>query len=163
MLPRSCGPMGLINSTVADVLTFARLHLDDGGTDDGTQLVSAEGIARDAASRRSRVPIRTRSARTGDSASSSSTGTGSAVYGHDGGTIGQSSRLRIVPDADLAITLVANGGDTQLVYQELFGELMAELAGIAMPAAAGGCRPTARRRPGRASPAPTSVCRSATT
>ena len=59
---------------------------------------------------------------------------GHAVYGHDGGTIGQSSRLRIVPDADLAIALVANGGDTQLVYQELFRDLLAELAGIAMPA-----------------------------
>ena len=45
MLPRSCGPMGLINSTVADVLTFARLHLDAGKAQDGTQLVSAEGIA----------------------------------------------------------------------------------------------------------------------
>ena len=59
---------------------------------------------------------------------------GHFVYGHDGATIGQSSRLRIVPDADLAIALVANGGDTQLVYQELFGDLLAELAGIAMPA-----------------------------
>ena len=32
MLPRSCGPMGLINSTVADVLAFAELHLDAGKT-----------------------------------------------------------------------------------------------------------------------------------
>ena len=38
-----------------------------------------------------------------------------------------------MPDADLAITLVANGGETQPVYQAIFGELMAELAGIAMP------------------------------
>ena len=59
---------------------------------------------------------------------------GRRVYGHDGGTIGQSSRLRIVPDSDLAIALVANGGaGTQQVYEELFGELVAELAGIAMP------------------------------
>ena len=59
---------------------------------------------------------------------------GRPVYGHDGGTIGQSSRLRIVPDADVAISLVANGGPgTQRVYEVLFGELMAELAGITMP------------------------------
>lgn len=45
MLPRSCGPMGLINSTVTDVLTFARLHLDAGTAQDGTPLVSAERIA----------------------------------------------------------------------------------------------------------------------
>ena len=167
MLPRSCGPMGLINSTVGDVLTFAQLHLDAGKAPDGTQLVSAEGIA---AMQRPQV----------ESPDRHTLGShwglgeilfewdGRRVYGHDGGTIGQSSRLRIVPDADLAITLVANGGETQRVYQEIFGELMAELAGIAMPrplevpakpvdvdlaslrrllrAAVGPLRPDARRR-----------------
>ena len=59
---------------------------------------------------------------------------GRAVYGHDGGTIGQSSRLRILPDANVAISLCANGGaGTQKVYEELFGELVDELAGVAMP------------------------------
>ena len=132
MLPRSCGPMGLINSTVADVLAFAQLHLDAGKTRDGTELVSAEGIA---AMQQPQV----------ESPDRHTLGShwglgeilfdwdGRRVYGHDGGTIGQSSRLRIVPDADLAITLVANGGETQPVYQAIFGELMAELAGIAMP------------------------------
>ena len=132
MLPRSCGPMGLINSTVADVLTFARLHLDAGKAQDGTQVVSAEGIA---AMQQPQV----------ESPDPHTLGRhwglgvilfdwdGHFVYGHDGGTIGQSSRLRIVPDAGLAITLVANGGDTQRVYQEIFGELVSELAGITMP------------------------------
>ena len=133
MLPRSCGPMGLINSTVDDVLTFARLHLDNGATEDGTQLVSAERIGA------MRQPLVA-------SPDPHTIGThwglgvilfdwdGRPVYGHDGGTIGQSSRLRIVPDADVAISLVANGGPgTQRVYEVLFGELMAELAGITMP------------------------------
>ena len=30
VLPRIAGPMGLINSTVADVLTFAKMHMDKG-------------------------------------------------------------------------------------------------------------------------------------
>lgn len=30
-LMRSCGPGGLITSTAADVITFARMHLDGGG------------------------------------------------------------------------------------------------------------------------------------
>ena len=44
MLPRACGPMGLINSTVKDALAFARLHLDEGKTSQGEQLLSAEAI-----------------------------------------------------------------------------------------------------------------------
>ena len=44
VLPRSSGPAGLVNSTVADVLTFARLHLDDGQAGDGTQLLSVAAI-----------------------------------------------------------------------------------------------------------------------
>ena len=44
MLPRACGPMGLINSTVADVLTFARLHLGHGVADGGSRLVAESSI-----------------------------------------------------------------------------------------------------------------------
>jgi CubicO group peptidase (beta-lactamase class C family) len=132
MLPRSCGPMGLINSTVADVLTFARFHLDAGKAQDGTQVVSAESIG---AMQQPQV----------ESPDRHTLGThwglgvilfdwdGHLVYGHDGGTLGQSSRLRILPDANLALCLVANGGDAQPVYQEIFAELAAELAGVAMP------------------------------
>jgi CubicO group peptidase (beta-lactamase class C family) len=132
MLPRSCGPMGLINSTVRDVLTFARLHLDAGVTHDGAKLVSAESIG---AMQQPQVASPDRHTL----GSHWGLGVilfdwdGRRVYGHDGGTIGQSSRLRIVPDADLAICLVANGGETQRVYEVLFGELVAELAGLAMP------------------------------
>ncbi len=161
MLPRSCGPMGLINSTVADVLTFARLHLDAGKAPDGTQLVSAEGIA---AMQQPQV----------ESPDPHTLGRhwglgvilfdwdGHFVYGHDGGTIGQSSRLRIVPDAGLAITLVANGGDTQRVYQAIFGELVSELAGITMPSP-WRLQPSHPTSTWRCSPVPISACRSATT
>ena len=68
MLPRSCGPMGLINSTVDDVLTFARLHLDAGKTAGRHPAGLRRAHRRDARSRRSRAPTATRSARTGDSA-----------------------------------------------------------------------------------------------
>ena len=133
MLPRACGPMGLINSTVDDVLTFARLHLDAGKGPDGDQLVSAERIG-------SMLEPQVASPDRHTLGTHWGLGVilfewdGRRVYGHDGGTIGQSSRLRIVPDSDLAISLVANGGaGTQQVYEELFGELVAELAGITMP------------------------------
>jgi CubicO group peptidase (beta-lactamase class C family) len=133
MLPRACGPMGLINSTVGDVLTFARLHLDSGKGAEGDQLVSTERIG-------SMLEPQVASPDPHTLGTHWGLGVilfewdGHRVYGHDGGTIGQSSRLRIVPDADLAIALVANGGaGTQKVYEELFGELVDELAGITMP------------------------------
>src|SRR5215472_16257833 len=41
MLPRSLGPAGLIGSTAADLLEFARMHLTGGVGPDGTRLLSA--------------------------------------------------------------------------------------------------------------------------
>ena len=114
------------------MLTFARLHLDAGRTSDGTQLVSADGVA---AMQRPQV----------ESPDRYTLGShwglgvilfdwdGHRVYGHDGATIGQSSMLRIVPEAGLAMCLLVNGGDVQPVYRTIFGELAGELAGIAMP------------------------------
>jgi CubicO group peptidase (beta-lactamase class C family) len=134
MLPRACGPMGLINSTMADVLTFARLHLGGGRTTDGTQLVSVDGIMR----------MRTPQVESPDRYTLGGSHWGLGVilfdwdghrlYGHDGSTIGQASRLRIFPESDMAIGLLANGGDVEAVYRALFGELASELAGIAIPA-----------------------------
>ena len=132
MLPRACGPMGLINSTVADVLTFARLHLDGGAPRTAPSWCSADGIA---AMQRPQV----------ESPDRYTLGShwglgvilfdwdGHRLYGHDGGTIGQASMLRILPEAGMAMCLLANGGDVEPVYRALFGELAAELAGIAMP------------------------------
>jgi hypothetical protein len=59
---------------------------------------------------------------------------GRPVYGHDGGTIGQSAFLRIVPDADIAICLLTNGGHTADLFRDRFGEILADLAGITVPA-----------------------------
>jgi hypothetical protein len=56
------------------------------------------------------------------------------LFGHDGGTLGQSSFLRVVPDANVAVALMTNGGHTAELYDDLFGELLAELAGVTMPA-----------------------------
>jgi dipeptidyl aminopeptidase/acylaminoacyl peptidase/CubicO group peptidase (beta-lactamase class C family) len=44
-LPRSIGPAGLVTSTVADVLAFARMHLLGGVAADGTRVLSAESCA----------------------------------------------------------------------------------------------------------------------
>ena len=147
MLPRACGPMGLINSTVADVLTFARLHLDGGRTSDGTQLVSPDGVR---AMQEPQVESPDRYTLGG---SHWGLGVilfdwdGHRLYGHDGSTIGQASMLRILPEADIAMCLLVNGGDVEPVYRTIFGELAGELAGIAMPPPLRGAGDPARPRP----------------
>lgn len=98
MLPRACGPMGLINASVGDVLTFAELLLARGRSADGRQLVSSAALE---AMRTPQVESPDRHTLGG---SHWGLGlilfgwNGGDVFGHDGGTIGQASMLRIFPD-----------------------------------------------------------------
>ncbi len=59
---------------------------------------------------------------------------GATVIGHDGGTIGQSAFLRVVPDAGVAVALLTNGGDTLALYADLVGRVLRELAATELPA-----------------------------
>ncbi|NUR91234.1 MAG: beta-lactamase family protein [Nonomuraea sp.] len=54
-------------------------------------------------------------------------------YGHDGGTPGQSTFWRIVPDSDLVVAMSANGGAVFGLLDELFMPLIRELSGVAVP------------------------------
>jgi hypothetical protein len=58
---------------------------------------------------------------------------GRRLCGHDGATIGQGSRLRILPEEGVAVTLLGNGPGLEQVYRDLFSGLFSELAGIEMP------------------------------
>jgi CubicO group peptidase (beta-lactamase class C family)/predicted alpha/beta-fold hydrolase len=58
---------------------------------------------------------------------------GHRLIGHDGNTIGQSAFLRLLPEQGLAVTLLTNGGNARDLYDELYREIFAEVAGVAMP------------------------------
>ncbi|HET7745483.1 MAG TPA: serine hydrolase [Gaiellaceae bacterium] len=131
-LPRSAGPAGLVNSTVGDVLKFARLHLTGGLAPDGTRILSEE----------SAVAMTEKQAEVPDKyilGDSWGLGwirfgwDGRRLLGHDGNTIGQAAFLRVLPDAGLAVTLLTNGGNTRDLYEDLYREIFAELAGVDMP------------------------------
>jgi CubicO group peptidase (beta-lactamase class C family) len=129
---RSAGPAGLIHATPRDVLTFAQLHLADGVTADGTRVIS-EDSARAMRTAQVAVPdVYTLGSHWG-LGWILMTWDGREVYGHDGGTIGQSAFLRIVPSAGVSICLLTNGGHTQDLFRDLFGEILGELAGLSMP------------------------------
>lgn len=133
MLPRSMGPAGLINSTTADILAFARMHLTGGLAADGTRVLSEASVTR-------------MQQREVDMPDPYTLGDawgvgwilfdwdGRQVVGHDGNTIGQSSFLRILLDEGVAVTLLSNGGNTRDLYDALFGEIYAELADLTIPA-----------------------------
>ena len=131
-LPRSAGPMGLIISTVGDVLAFAKLHLEDGRTPEGKQLMSAESI-RAMQSQQVEIPDRFTLGSHWGLGMILFDWDGHFLFGHDGGTIGQSSVLRILPEANSAVTLLACGGDVHSVYETLFSEILGEVAGVAVP------------------------------
>jgi dipeptidyl aminopeptidase/acylaminoacyl peptidase/CubicO group peptidase (beta-lactamase class C family) len=138
-LPRSIGPAGLICSTPADVLAFARMHLAGGLAADGTRVLSAQSAQ---AMTRLEADLPDKYS-LGDSWGIGwirFDWDGRQLIGHDGNTIGQSAFLRVLPDAGnpgagLAVTLLTNGGHARDMYYELYREIFAELAGVEMPAA----------------------------
>ncbi len=132
LLPRITGPMGLINSTVEDVLRVAQLFIDDGRGPDGTQILSADAVAQ---MKEPQIEI------PDPFVLGSHWGVGlilfdwdgKRLYGHDGDTLGQHSQLRVLPEEGLAVTLLSNGPGAREVYEDVFSEIFSELAGIDLP------------------------------
>ena len=131
-LPRSVGPAGLINSTVGDVLAFARLHLTGGLGPDGARLLSEQSAAA-MTERQADVPDKYILGDSWGLGWIRFDWDGRRLIGHDGNTIGQAAFLRLLPDAGLAVTLLANGGNTRDLYEDLYREIFSELAGVTMP------------------------------
>ncbi|MGW5861073.1 serine hydrolase [Streptomyces sp. NPDC055239] len=131
-LPRSAGPAGLITATAADVLAFARMHLAGGSTADGTQVLSRQAVSAMTEKEVDLPDVHTLGDSWGLGWIRFDWG-GHQLVGHDGNTIGQSAFLRVLPEQDLAVTLLTNGGNTHDLYLELFREIFAELAGVTMP------------------------------
>ncbi|MFC4907434.1 serine hydrolase domain-containing protein [Actinomadura gamaensis] len=133
VMPRSAGPYGRVIVSAGDVARFARMHLAGGLAPDGTRVLSSEAVA----------AMRGRVADSPDkwSMSADAWGLGWALYdwdgvpgfGHDGNAATQQSYLRVVPDAEVAVVLLTNGGDFARLYEDLFAELLDELAGVRMP------------------------------
>ncbi|WP_327576262.1 MULTISPECIES: serine hydrolase [unclassified Streptomyces] len=130
-LPRSVGPAGLIGAATADVVAFARLHLTGGLAPNGERLLSRTSV--DAmADRQTDLPD---PHSIGDSWGLGwirFDWDGHQVIGHDGGTIGQAAFLRLLPEQGLAVVLLTNGGSPRDLYEGLYREIFAELAGVAM-------------------------------
>jgi CubicO group peptidase (beta-lactamase class C family) len=132
MLPRSCGPAGLICSTAAEVISFARMHLDEGRGENGTVVLSPASVK---AMQQEQVAV------PDPYTLGSPWGLGWILFdwggrrliGHDGDTIGQSAFLRVDPDSRIAVALLTNGGNAGDLFREIYGEIFGRLAGVEMP------------------------------
>ncbi|WP_040861704.1 serine hydrolase domain-containing protein [Nocardia niigatensis] len=140
-LPASNAPAGArLAMSARDLLGFARLHLSGGLTADGVRVLPESEVR---AMTRPQVEVP-------DIGYGTHWGlgfqlfdpAGSGLFGHDGSTIGQNAFLRIAPEADVAVALLANGGDAFALYQDLVGDLLWVHAGIRLPA-----RPVPPARP----------------
>ncbi|QSB14697.1 serine hydrolase [Natronosporangium hydrolyticum] len=132
-LPRATAAFGGTPcATADDLLTFAGLHLDAGVTTGGGRLLSAELVA---AMQAEQAPV------PGGHQVADSWGLGwfrgpaggSAMIGHNGSTLGQHAFLRLLPDHDLAVTLLTNGGFAADLHTVLIRELIEELTGVRLP------------------------------
>jgi CubicO group peptidase (beta-lactamase class C family) len=134
--------------SAADLLKFASAHLEHGRIDGGKRLLSAASVA---TMQRQQVRLQKYAP-----AFITAWGLGWAlldfgghkVIGHDGGTIGQYSFLRISPQKRVAIALLTNGGDALSVYDEIvaapFGDEIRKREPVLPPA-----NPTLRVDPQR--------------
>ncbi|WP_328995594.1 beta-lactamase family protein [Kribbella sp. NBC_01245] len=131
MLPRSLTPVGLITQSAADLLAFARFHLDGGVTRDGVRLLDAEAVA---TMQELAVPVAGATGMAGVGLTWRLNDWGDRLlYGHDGTTVGQLAFLRIDPVSRVAVCLLTNSPTAPALFNSLFREVFAEYAGLVMP------------------------------
>lgn len=131
MLPWCMAPAGsIINSTARSLARFGVLHMSDhaalGLSPETTRLM--RDVQVDLPDRR------TIAARAWALPWIVFEWNGTQVFGHDGGTFGQSSLLRIIPEHDVVIAALANGGRGTEMNQRFAADIAADLCGVGVPA-----------------------------
>jgi CubicO group peptidase (beta-lactamase class C family) len=110
------------------LIELARMHLADGLAPSGARLLSAESTRLMRAAQVDVPATADRSVRQGLGWRLSS-----RVVEHGGDAPGNGALLRLVPDRQVAIAVLVNGGDMSSLIRELCDGLLAELAGITPP------------------------------
>lgn len=125
-LPRAYGPGGNVSASARDVLALAHVVLRGGVAPNGARILS-EAAVREMTTSRVPVPDPYLFGPEWALGLIVCDWNGRTVYAHDGSTIGQNARLRMLPDDDLALVLLTNGGQRDALYREVFDVLLDEL------------------------------------
>jgi CubicO group peptidase (beta-lactamase class C family) len=133
-MTRAGGPAGSTPcSTVEDMLKFARMHVDGGAAPGGKRALS-EASVRAMQEPQVKLPVAY-----GDNAAQWGLGwmlfdwSGRRVIGHDGGTIGQQSSLRILPEERFAVAVLTNSVGGGLLASRIMRWLYGQRMGIELP------------------------------
>jgi CubicO group peptidase (beta-lactamase class C family) len=131
-LPRAFGAGGGMSSTAGDVLALAHVLLHGGLAPNGHRVLSP-GMVREMTASRVPIPDPYLVGQEWALGLVVLDWHGCTVYGHDGSTIGQNARLRILPDADLAMVLLTNGDARESLCTRVFDVILRELGAVAIP------------------------------
>ena len=132
-LARSNSPAGsMLAMRPRDLVTFARIHLEDGKALDGTQVLAPGSAARMQAKEVELPYLGIMGTSWGLGFERFDVPTGDVV-GHDGSTIGQNAFLRMVPEAGLAVAVLTNGGDVMSLYHDIVGHVIEALSDTELP------------------------------
>jgi CubicO group peptidase (beta-lactamase class C family) len=119
--PRSVGPAGTVCCSARDLVTFGRMHVAG-----GAPVLSAASTA---AMQQEQVLL------DDPWVLGRAWGLGwilpsPGVVGHDGATFGQYGFYRLHPESGVALALLTNGPGARAVFEALYDELFAPLAGV---------------------------------
>lgn len=130
-LPSASGPAGATPfMDPAGLLSFARMHLDGGLSAEGTAVLSPAAVV-DMQLPRYRIPGQPQRA-VGSSWILETWGE-DTVIGHNGGTLGQYSFLRVHPPTRTVAVLMTNGPGALRLYRGLVEPLLSDLTGLPAP------------------------------
>jgi CubicO group peptidase (beta-lactamase class C family) len=141
-LPDSMTPAGaLLSMSAGDLLRWGRLHLDRGSGPAGAAVISPETVAAMCEAQVRLPSPATRHVTAWGLGWMLFDLAGVAAFGHDGAALGQSSFLRIVPDAGLVVALIVNGPAGDALFDDLFTAILGEVAAISLAAPRGASAP----------------------
>ena len=120
---------------VTDLLKFAKMHMAEGRTDAGDRMLSVRSVAA-MQKRQVALPAHTRNCiKHWGLGWFLMDWQGTRLYGHDGATMGQFAYLRVIPEQQLAVAMLTNGGDAGGLYKDIFDKVFLRLARTCEPAA----------------------------
>ncbi|BBH68352.1 serine hydrolase [Actinoplanes sp. OR16] len=135
LLPRSNAPAGSTPSAAPrELVRFGRMLLADGVADDDTRVLRAGTFAEMCRPQVALPRLGRRYPVAWGLGLALFDWDGLRVVGHDGGTPGQTTTWRIVPDRDLVLAVNANGGHASAFIDEVLAKILSSAAGIHLPA-----------------------------
>ena len=133
-LERSTSPAGsMFAMSASELMVFAKMHFNGGLGPDGVRVMSEKSVRAMQETQILLPRIGTCDQAWGLGWAIYNLDGGGRIIGHNGITLGQSAYFRIAPEHNLAVALLANGGNTGNVWREIYDHVLRELTGLEAP------------------------------